>query len=231
MSAPAATSPSGLGRFLGEAISVVSHPMLGATYLLVLLLLVNPYLFGVNGIGERLPLLALVLGSSVLIPGLVILMMVGLEMLPSIRMPEREQRTIPLIAVGMLYLGLFAFCRKAPEVPVAYTALVLGCVSGLFAAFFANLFTKISLHAVGMGGLVAGVIVVSELLAYDRLAILLPGSMKVTVSLLAVLVATILAAGLVGTVRLWLQAHTLEDILGGYVVGFVAMGLSVYLYF
>lgn len=218
-------------RFVANLISTLTHPLLGATYILLLLLSVNPYLFGVNSLAERAPFIALVFGSSVLIPGLLILMMIGLEMLPSIQMPEKEQRTIPLIAVGMLYLGLFAFCRKAPEVPVAYTALVLGCVVGLFSAFFVNLFSKISLHAVGMGGLVAAVLVIMELFSYDSFQVPLPGGKQLQASLTTVLLTVIIVAGLVGTTRLWLKAHDLEDVVGGYVVGFTAMAASVWLYF
>lgn len=218
-------------RVLAQALSAVTHPLLLATYILLLLLSVNPYLFGVNGLSERLPLVALVFGSSFLVPAVVIAMMRGLEIIPDITMPVREDRTLPMIAVGALYMGLFAFCRKAPEVPAAYTALLLGCAVGLFAAFFANLFTKISLHAVGMGGLLAAVLVTIELFAYDRLVVDLPGARRLQVSLTAVLLAAIAIAGLVGTARLYLRAHDLEDVAGGYVVGFVAMGISVWGYF
>lgn len=218
-------------RPLATVVSVLSHPLFGPTYILLLLLAVNPYLFGVNAVGERLPFIALVFGSSALVPGLVILMMRGLEMIPTLSMPEREQRTIPLIAVGMLYLGLFAFCREAPDVPVAYTALLLGCIVGLFAAFFVNLFTKISLHAVGMGGITAAVVVILELFAYDRFLVALPGEAELRISVVAVLVFTIALAGLVGTARLLLSAHQLRDVLGGYAVGFAAMGVAVWAYF
>ena len=218
-------------RFVANLLSTLTHPLLSATYILLILLSVNPYLFGVNTLAERGPLIALVFGSSVVIPGLVVLMMVGLEMLPSIQMPQKEQRTIPLIAVGMLYLGLFAFCRKAPEVPVAYTALVLGCVVGLFSAFFVNLFSKISLHAVGMGGISAAVLVIMELFSYDSFQMPLPGDQQLQASLTTVLLTVILLAGLVGSARLWLKAHDLLDVIGGYVVGFTAMAASVWLYF
>lgn len=219
------------GYVLAQAVSVVTHPLLLATYILLLLLAVNPYLFGVNTPLERLPLLLIVFGSSFLMPGLVIVMMRGLDIIPDITMPERDDRTLPLIAVGALYMGLFAFCRKAPDVPVAYTALLLGCAMALFAAFFANLFTKISLHAVGMGGLIAAVLVTIQLFAYDQLTIDLPGGRHLEVSLMMVLLSTLWLAGLVGTVRLWLRAHELEDVIGGYVVGFVAMAVSVWVYF
>lgn len=216
---------------LAQLISVVTHPLLLATYILVLLLSVNPYLFGVNHLSERWPLILMVFGSSFLVPALVILMMRGLEIIPAITMPSREDRTLPMIAIGALYMGLFAFCRKAPDIPVAYTALVLGCSVGLFGAFFVNLFSKISLHAVGMGGLIAAVLVTVQLFAYDSLAIPLPNEKELQLSLTFVLLATLLLAGLVGTVRLWLRAHELEDVVGGYIVGFVAMGISVWAYF
>ena len=220
-----------LFRPLAHVVSVVAHPLFAPTYILLLLLAVNPYLFGVNAVAERLPFIALVFGSSALVPGLVVLMMRGLEMIPSLRLPDREDRIIPLIAVGMLYLALFAFCRKAPDVPVAYTALVLGCVAGLFGAFFLNLFTKISLHAVGMGGIAAAVVVILELFAYDRFVIALPGGTEVRIGVVAVLVIVIALAGLVGTARLVLGAHRLTDVLGGYAVGFAAMGAAVWAYF
>lgn len=215
-------------RILAKLISYVTHPLLGVTYILLLLLAVNPFLFGVSTLEEKWPLILLVFASSFLIPALVILMMLGLEIIPSLDMPEREQRTIPLIAVGMLYLGLFAFCKNSADIPVAYTALVLGCVVGLFTGFFINLFSKISLHAIGMGGLIGAVLVTIELFAYDRFSILLPGGNELQLSLVTVLAGVLLLAGLVGTARLYLKAHVLEDVAGGYLVGFAAMAGAVW---
>ena len=79
--------------------------------------------------------------------------------------------------------------------------------------------------------MLAAVLVTIELFAYDRLMIDLPGAQRLQVSLTAVLLVTIALAGLVGTARLYLRAHELEDVVGGYVVGFVAMGVSVWAYF
>jgi len=215
-------------RILAKMISYVTHPLLGATYILILLLAVNPFLFGVNSLSEKWPLILLVFASSFLVPVLVVLMMRGLDMISSLEMPEREQRTIPLIAVGMLYLGLFSFCKNDASIPVAYTALVLGCVVGLFTGFFINLFSKISLHAIGMGGLIGAVLVTIELFAYDRFSVLLPWGKELQVSLITVLAIMLLVAGIVGTSRLYLKAHVLEDVAGGYLVGFGAMAGAVW---
>jgi len=215
-------------RYIAKFISYLTHPLLGATYILLLLLAVNPFLFGVSTLSEKWPLVLLVFASSFLIPALVILMMMGLEMIPSLDMPERQQRTIPLIAVGMLYLGLFTFCKNSADIPVAYTALVLGCVVGLWVGFFINLFSKISLHAIGMGGLIGAVLVTIELFAYDRFSVQLLGGNELELSLITVLVFVLLLAGLVGTARLYLKAHVLEDVAGGYLVGFAAMAGAVW---
>ena len=218
-------------RVAAQGLSLVTHPLLLATYMLLLLLSVNPYLFGVHAAADRLPLVALVFASSFLVPGLVIVMMRGLEVIPALAMPAREDRIFPLLAVGALYAGLFAFCRKAPDVPVAYTALVLGCTVAVWVAFFLTLFTKVSLHAVGMGGLLAAVFITTQLFAFDRLAIPLAGGRRLLLDLSLVLRATLLLAGLVGTTRLWLRAHELEEVAGGYLVGFACVGAAVWWYF
>ena len=218
-------------RGIAHVLSVLTHPLLQVTYILLLLLAVNPYLFGVNTYKDQLPLIALVFGTSFLIPLLVVLMMRGLEMISDIMMPNRKDRTIAMLAVGTLYLGLFAFCRQASEVPVVYTALVLGSVSGLFAGFFVNQFSKVSLHALGMGGFLGAIVVMLRLFTHQTLSISLWGGMEMQLSVLTLLILGILLAGAVGTARLILEAHRLEDVFGGFMLGFVTMGISVLLYF
>lgn len=220
-----------ISRAIANFISYISHPMFGPTYILCALLLINPYLFGVPSIEQKLPLIALVFASSFLVPGLLLLMMKGLEIIDSIKLNDQKQRTIPLLAVSMLYMGLFAFCRSASDVPSVYTALVLGTVVCLFCAFFLNLFTKVSLHTIGMGAYIASTIVIMELFSYALIKIPVGENKTLEMSLTAVLLILVIFAGMVGTSRLLLKAHELKDVIGGYFVGFVAVMLSVYFYF
>ena len=207
-------------RPLAHVVSYLTHPLAAPTLLLLLYLALDPYAFGAATLAERLPLIALVASSSFFIPGLVVLMMVGLEVIPSARMPEQRHRTLPLLATGMLTMGVFAYCRQAPEVPALYAGLVLGCVVGTFAAFFANLFTKISLHAVGWGGIAAACLALASALPAAQVS-LAGGQLRLGAQVFVV--AALLVGGLAGSARLALGAHELRDVLGGYVVGAAAM--------
>ena len=69
-------------RKLAQFLSLLFHPLLVVTYMLVLLLLINPYAFGVNQLGEGKSVIYLfgVFSTTFLIPVFAILMMRQLEM-------------------------------------------------------------------------------------------------------------------------------------------------------
>jgi len=71
-----------------------------------------------------------------------------------------------------------------------------------------SVFSKISLHTIGMGGLFAIALFSVNIAVKD-------------VSL--ILFLTIFIAGLVGTARMYLDAHNLKEVYNGYLVGFLSM--------
>lgn len=104
---------------------------------------------------------------------------------------------------------------------------MLGAVIGLFIAFFINIFSKISAHAVGMGGLLGMVIITMALSNFDSFVLhsTIIGTFEFSMN--ALLLFTLLMAGLVGTARLLLDAHTPNDIYGGYLVGFASQFIAL----
>ena len=84
-------------------ISYVTHPLLMLTYMLVLLLLINPYLFGVHSIADQQArvLLAGVFLSSFFIPATAGLMLRFTGLLRSGEMPNNEERRGPYISSGV----------------------------------------------------------------------------------------------------------------------------------
>ncbi len=202
-------------RFGAQLVSIVFHPLLMVTYMLVLLLLVNPYLFGYNHIASGDLLIIRVFFSTVVIPGLAVLMMKFLGLIQSLEMREREERIGPLIVTGMFYIWMFYNFYKNPELPEAFTIFMLGATLGLFVAFLINLFLKISLHAVGMGGLLGMVVITMLLYSYDSFPLL-----DMNVHMVSLFMSVILACGLVGTARLILDAHKAVELYAGYIIGF-----------
>ncbi len=148
-------------------------------------------------------------------------MMKMLDFIESYEMKDKSERIGPLIATGVFYLWLFVNLKDNSSIPPAFSFFVLGTTIGLFMALFLNSFTKISLHTIGIGGLLAGTFFIRYFFSYDSFILHLPiGSFIVHTNL--VLLCVIIVAGLVGTSRLFLKAHEEMDVYGGYIVGIFA---------
>ena len=215
-------------RLLAQVVSFIFHPLLIVTYMLVLLLLVNPYLFGVSSIGDsasKLLILQIFL-STFFIPGVAVSMLRFTGMISSFEMKDKQERIGPYIITGVFYLWMFRNFLTNPSIPTAFTSFLLGATIGLFFAFFINIFSKISAHAVGVGGLLGMVVITMLLFSYDTFTILSArGTLEVSMS--TVLLITIVIAGLVGTARMALEAHEPMDLYVGYLVGFASQFMAL----
>lgn len=201
--------------------------MLAPTYVLLLLLLINPFAFGVNNMGEAqaVYLLIYVFTTSVLIPGIGIAVMKPLGFVTSFESPDRQERVGPYIVTGVFYLWLYKNLSAGGQAPPLYLVCVLGATIALFVAFIFNIFTKISAHATGMGGLVGMVLLIAW--SWPDSVLTLPfGEYSVQVSLVVLLGLVVILAGLVGMARLVLKVHVPRDLWQGYLVGLFSVWVA-----
>jgi hypothetical protein len=220
-------------RYTSILVSFLFHPLLVVTYMLALLLLINPYLFGVGAItdhGAKLLLLQVFL-STFFIPAFAVVMLRLVGMMPSLQMPSRQERIVPYIITGIFYLWITRNFLGNPQIPTAFACFVLGATIGLFCAFFINIFSKISAHAVGIGGLVGMVVITMLFFSYETFTLPSAWFGVLEISMSTILIAAVLLAGLVGTARLVLQAHEPVDLYGGYLVGFAAQLIALRILF
>jgi len=216
-----------MSRSIAHFLSYLGHPLLVLSYMLLLLMATNPFAFGVSSLADqKAVVLALsVFGTTFLIPGLGVALMKPLGLIKSLQMEDKMDRTGPYIICGVFYLWLFKNLLSGGYTPVLYSKFVLGATIGLFLSFFINIFTKISAHAVGMGGM--AVMVLLMVLQWSNAALPLPmfgGVLEI--NLLSVMAVIILLAGLVGTARLALKAHEPPDLYLGYAVGIASVLLA-----
>lgn len=201
--------------------------MLVLSYALLLLMAINPFAFGVFSLGEKQAILLLiyVFTTTTLIPGIGIAIMKPLGFVKNLQSPERMERIGPYIVTGIFYLWLYKNLSASGQVPPLYLICVLGATIGLFGAFVINIFTKISAHATGMGGLVGMLLLTAWIWPGSTLDIFV---FKTSVQLSLTLAAGIMIvlAGLVGTARLALKAHVPADLWQGYLVGFAAVWVA-----
>ena len=211
---------------VAQFISWLFHPLLMLTYMIALLMITNPYSFGVNRVGEGRSglLLIYVFLQASLIPGILISMMHTLGLTPNLNLEDRTSRIIPFIATGMLFMWLYINFSRLPDVPIAFQSAILGTIIALFTAFILNIFSKINLHTVGMGSLVGMILVTILLFNYSSFQF-----GNTMYSMYGVLFIAIALAGLVGSARVILKNPTPKDLYGGYLVGFATQLIALQL--
>ncbi len=221
-------------KFFAKTISLLFHPLLVLTYILLVLILVDPYSFGANGLGSfnsRVLILRVFL-STFFIPMMAILMLYFLGMVRSLQLDEALDRTGPYIITGIFYLWLSRNFWDSTITPTIFTCFMLAATIALFLAFVINIFSKISIHAVGMGAIISMLLLTMLLSEYQVFSLQLPFLGTFQISLILVLLLGIVLAGIVGSARLYLQQHEHNDIYGGYLVGllspFVALQVMVF---
>ena len=208
-------------KFAAQIISVVAHPLLMLTYMLLLLLLVNPYLFGVNNISdlESKKLILSVFFTSFLLPAIAIFLMRKLDLISSLDMRNKQDRIGPFIVTGIFYLWVFQNVLRNNDMPTAFLIAVLGATMGLFFCFLINLFFKISLHAAGIGGYIGMVLIIMWLYSYGTFEMWLPFIGSCSISINLVLIISLLIGGLIGSARLGLGAHSSRELYAGFALG------------
>lgn len=160
---------------------------------------------------------------TILAPLLSLLIMYYNRMISSLTLEIKEERTYPFVLVSFYYLLAYIYVRtKLPE-DLEHSAL-LGFLFGVLLifviSFIVNFYVKISLHAAAIFG-IAGM-----LLGYSQTQ--LPGSYEsLEPTNLYIILYLLFVAGLVSGARLYLKAHSLNEILLGSFLGFFVMYVVV----
>ncbi len=217
-------------KVIANIISYTFHPLFAVAMMLGILLVINPYLFGIDQHAEGLLIIS-VFTMSIMFPLISVVMMKMLGLISSLEMSGDKERVGPLIATGVFYLWLFVNIKNNNLVPQAFSFFVLGTTIALFMAFFISNFTRISLHTIGVGGMLMGLVLVRYNFAYDTFIVKFwsLGSYSIHIDLLIIL--SIIVCGLVGTARLYLKAHDSQQVYGGYLVGIASQLISFMVFF
>lgn len=199
-------------NFFARVYSYLFHPLLLLTYAFLLLMWINPFVFGSPNFsdawGRQDINVIMIFFSTVLLPAITMILMKFLEMLNTLKMEDKQERIGPYIATGIFYLWIFFNINGNPQLPQTLKIFALGVTIALFAAFFVNNFRKISIYTVGMGSLVA-----MSLMNWQS---------ATAVSGMLLFQIIIVVAGGMGTARLILKANEPNDVYGGYLIGFMS---------
>lgn len=200
-------------RAVATFFSYILHPVFFPILMTWVIYIISPVTF-VKYDGKKLPMLFIQVGlATIFFPVLVVLLLKALGFIDSILLKTQKERIIPLIGTMMCYWWI-SHVFKNLDAPIILQVLLRGAYWSIIVLFVCSIFFKISMHTMAAGGML-GVLIV--------LAIISP------VSMLVPLFAGIIVAGLSGTVRLLLGAHTQFEIWTGYILGILVM-LAAYWY-
>jgi hypothetical protein len=122
----------------------------------------------------------------------------------SLEMETRKERNLPFLASLVCYLA-GAYLLFTLPVPRIFAMMITGAAIAILWCFLINLFWKISIHMVGIGG------VMGILFAYGY---------YFRAEVLISLIILSLLAGLLGSARLYKGAHIPSQVYLGFIGGF-----------
>jgi len=195
-----------MNRRLAHWTSVVLHPVLMPTYALWILLNYNTYLKYTTTAIEQLVLFAIVIVNNLLAPLIITYILIRRGWIRSFEMDTKEERLIPFAANAALLLTSY-YLMEQLLLPKVYSLLLLGAAVSVVLAILINLKWKISIHMIGIGGMTGILFGLSTFLFVD---------------LRMPVIFCLLTAGVLGTARLTLDAHTPAQLYARFGVGFAS---------
>jgi len=193
------------------ALSVLLHPLVMPLAGLSILFFSGSYVSFLPIEAKKLILILFASGTLIL-PALMIPL---IYFRGTLMMEKQNERNIPLALTFIFYLLTYILFLKVPVYNFLHN-FMLGALLSVLASLIINLRWKISIHMIGLGGITAFLLIS----AFTRQINVMPW-----------ILVSILASGIAGTARLYLNSHTPGQIYMGYFAGILIMSASTLLTF
>ena len=196
-----------------QLISIVAHPLFMPVYTVLLIFNFNPYIqVQVSDDLQKLVLLVLTV-CTIVLPLITAFVMQRFGLINSLFMKTAEERKWPfLFSILWFYLG-FEILTKLP-LPKSLYLLMIGALVILFIAHTITLRWKISIHMLGIGGLIGALIGLSQRFQYDHF---------IMISIV------VLLAGFIGYARLKTNSHNFQQVYAGFIIGLIIEWIVTFL--
>ena len=200
-------------HFLGKIISFVFHPLFIPTYFFVYLIFVMPYEFiGITEWQLKLKLFS-VFWMTAFFPAFSVFLLFKLKMSDSIYLRTQKERIIPYVIVMFFYWWMYYLSRNFTDQPIALKHFYLGIFIASAFGLIVNNFQKVSMHAMGVSGLLTVVILVGFYTPINNLVWL---------------VTAIVITALVISARMLVSDHSNKEIITGLVIGVITQVIAYF---
>lgn len=193
------------------ALSIIFQPIFVPLYSLILIFNANTYITYAVQDEVKLFIYGITVMNTIILPMGVFYYFYKAKLIDTIHMHTARERSLPFLTIVVFQMSTFYVFSQAP-MPSLFPNLVLGAAFSVATAFVINLKWKVSIHMLGMGGIVGTLI--GLMLRYQ-------------VDALNLVIALVLVSGLVGYSRLKLNAHTPLQVYVGFILGTLILVGSV----
>ena len=191
---------------LANIVSYIFHPLFIPVYVIWFLVQVQTYLFaGFTPVEKIITVLRFFVMYS-FFPLVTVLLAKALGFLDSIYLRTQKERVIPYIACGIFYFWMWYVLRNQPEFSKEIVSLSMAIWIASSLGLLANIYMKVSMHAISMGVMVTFIM----LLALSNAGF----GLFISVA--------ILITGLVCTARFIVSDHSTKEIYGGLAIGIIS---------
>ncbi|MEP7255755.1 MAG: hypothetical protein ABI666_08250 [Ferruginibacter sp.] len=192
-------------KFFAYLFSFVFHPLFVPFYVVMFLIYYHPSYFSGFSYNTKLSILLTTALNTVFFPAFAVLLMKGLGFIKSVFLHSQQDRIGPYLSSMIFYFwAARVFFKFQPGLSPVMASFMTGVFLTTVVALLSNIYLKISMHAIGCGGLIGIFLIIMN-----------SNTMLMTWPLSIALLIT----GLVCTSRLLVSDHSQKEIYFGFLVG------------
>lgn len=202
-----------LFKRIPKIFSIIFHPLLMPTLGIYVILTSGTNASLLDSDAKNI-ILTIVVACTLIIPLAFVPFYYYWRITSSLTMSERQERIVPMAITGTLYYTCFFILHQmsAPRIILAFLfATALSVILNLLV----TLKWMISAHMIGIGGLIG---------------LIFSMSVQYHVDTMFYLMLAIILSGFIGFARLSLNAHTPRQVYTGFIVGFVVVAGTFFVF-
>ncbi len=140
-------------KILAHFFSFVFHPLFIPTLVTLYLLYIHPVAFVAIGEKKQIFKLLFVIVNTALYPAFAVFVMWRLKFIQSVFLKTQKERIIPYAVAMIFYFWAWYVSRSQADNHELFKIFFLGTFITVIAAWIANIYFKISMHALATGGM------------------------------------------------------------------------------
>ncbi len=186
--------------------SYIFHPVFIPLYVILFLVYVHPSYFSGFSAAAKKQTIAIVSLNLIFFPLISVLLLRAVGFIDSIFLRTRKDRIIPYMACGIFFFWAYTVFHKQEVYPTIMATFILGIFFASSLGLLANIYFKVSMHAMGMGGLLG---VFWLVIKSNTMLMTWPFALAIFIT------------GIVCTARFIISDHTQKEIYTGLFIGFI----------